>query len=860
LLGLGPASAVERTDERAGVLETVAGPGFCSEAGVVDPSSAAVGALALDGAGRLYFDTGPADEGKVAKVDNDGRVRILATGTPRADPAADVGRVAESGAGRLAADGAGGVFVAAGARVLHVASDTALTYSADAGPAAPPALVSLAGEPGTAPAAYGTGSAGDAGPASAARFTSARSLVTDPAANLYIADQLDGAVLIRFVNRTDQPVTFYTGTPQQLTVKPGHIDTVAGVAASLPPVEGASARSTVFEGSQAAITVTAGLLYVASSAATGLANSSTRIQVVNLGGASATVHGRQVDGGQVTTVSTDDPAQTQRELGTSRLTISGEVSGISADANGNLFLADIETNRVLRLDSNGALSTFAGTGGGELGRGGFNGNNRRATQAQLNQPYDVKAGPDGRIYISDSRNSQVRAVDKSGTIQAVRGSGVALSWRCTSEDGRSTMPPEVPRTGKPSSPAVDQAGNIYVAVPGAAQVDKVDATGIVTAVAGSPRGGFRQCPETQPCPAGGDRGPPREALLVRPTAITLSPDGSLYILDAGDARVRLANLGRRPLLKHGVRVSPGTIETVAGDGRHGFGGDDGPALQAQLAAAGADEGPGGFPGVPGSLALGTEGDLFIADAGNHRIRRVDAAGTMTTIAGEGQPSPRSDCCKDPSDLTSDVAGNLYVRNGPYLWFWNRGALPTTAGGQSVPAGGLKVIAGDGTYGIADDEVRATEAPLLPPAGLTVDSKGNLYIAGVGAFEVGLDIQGIGSVGDLRKVDTAGVVSVVAGNWQAGFNGDGLRAALTSLGAPGGLAVDRCDNVIIADRGNDRLRRVNVFGPCPPLPVVPVPRADRTPVVTLAVAAVTLAVASGIVVLRRRNRTTRRVVT
>lgn len=221
-------------------VETLAGPGFCTETAVRDESSLAVGALAADASGDVYFETGPAGGGVVAKVGTDGRVTKLVTGAPAGPDASTPSAAAAArspASSRLAPDGRGGILVATGPKIIRVDEGNA--------------VITVAGDPAGAAGTAGAGSSGDGGPAAEARFTSARSLAADARSNLYVADEIDaraGTVRVRFVNRSDTAVTFYPGTSQELTVTPGEIDTIAGTAGGPGSGDGGPARGAVLQG------------------------------------------------------------------------------------------------------------------------------------------------------------------------------------------------------------------------------------------------------------------------------------------------------------------------------------------------------------------------------------------------------------------------------------------------------------------------------------------------------------------------------------------------------------------------------------------------------------------------------------
>ena len=283
---------------------------------------------------------------------------------------------------------------------------------------------------------------------------------------------------------------------------------------------------------------------------------------------------------------------------------------MAADDSGNLYLAEPERHRVAKVDAAGTVSTLAGTG-----VAGFNGNGGPAGAAKLDRPYDVEIGPFGRVYFSDQGNGQVRYVDANGTIEAAHGNGAALRWTCEG--------PDQARPGGPSSVVTDDRSNVYIAASSMAQVKQISATGRVTTVVGR-REGPTYCAPPRDCADIGDGAPAAEARLLQPSSLALGESGGLYILDSGDARIRLVNLGSRPLTAHGVTVKPGTIETVAGIGRIGSAGDGGRAVAAEL-----------LPG--GSLAVDREGNLFLADTS--RVRRIDPDGILTTFVPPGPARP-----------------------------------------------------------------------------------------------------------------------------------------------------------------------------------------------------------------------------
>ena len=311
--------------------------------------------------------------------------------------------------------------------------------------------------------------------------------------------------------------------------------------------------------------------------------------------------------------------------------------------------------------------------------------------------------------------------------------------------------------GNPYGVATDGAGNLYIADTFNARIRKVDSTGTITTVAGSGEPGF-----------GGDGGPATEASLVIPYGVATDGAGNLYIADTYNNRIRKVD-------------SAGTITTIVGSRERGFGGDGGPADRARLYH-------------PHGVATDGAGNLYIADPGNERIRKVDSAGVITTIAGDGTKGFSGDGgpaveaqLNFPSGVAVDGAGNLYIADTG-----NRRIRKVDATGT------ITTVAGSGEPGFSGDGGPAVEAQLAFPTGVALDGAGNLYI--------------VDSVNHrIRKVDSAGTITTVAGTGESGFSGDGGPASEAQLSRPFGVAVDGAGNLYIADTGNRRIRKVDSTG-------------------------------------------------
>ena len=426
-------------------------------------------------------------------------------------------------------------------------------------------------------------------------------------------------------------------------------------------------------------------------------------------------------------------------------------TGLAVDRSGNVYIADPERNTVRRVDSRGTISTVAGTG--ERGYGGDGG---LAVDAQLSGPIGVAVDADGNIYFSDIGNDRIRRVSAKGIITTFAGTG---------EEGYSGDggPAVEAQLSAPRGLAVDSSGNLYIADTRNHAIRRVDTTGTITTVAGSGERGN-----------GGDGGAAVEARLNTPRDIAVDGSGNLYIADTRTSTVRQVD-------------TAGIITTIAGTGEQGYSGDGGSAVSAQLSA-------------PYRVSVDGSGNLFIADTWNHRVRKVDTRGIITTIAGiggiginndggySGDGGPAVEAQLDsPRGIAVGGSGNLYIAD---------------TGNDRIrrvdTAGIITTIAGVGETSYSGDGGHAVSALLNYPAGVAVDDSGILYIADTGNHRI-------------RRVDTAGIITTIAGTGEAGYGGDGGPAVEALLNSPRGIAVDGAGNLLIADYENGRIRRVDSTG-------------------------------------------------
>lgn len=473
--------------------------------------------------------------------------------------------------------------------------------------------------------------------------------------------------------------------------------------------------------------------------------------------------------------------------------------GVLVAPDGDMIIVDFGNHRIRRVDrETGRIRAIVGTG-----EAGYNGDGIPAVEAQISRPEYAVFAPDGSLLIADSYNNRIRRIDReTGLISTVAGSGE----KGFSGDGG---PATEAALHFPEGIAVDSRGNLYIGDMVNRRIRRVDAeTGIITTFAGTGQVG------TSP-----DGTPAGEASFLRVARMATDAEGNVYLADSPSHTIQKIDLETR------------TLSTVAGTGTPGSDGDGGPALKAQirfpegiLVAANGDiyfadagnhrvrridartgiidsiagTGRHGFSGdggpavrarlwSPGRLALDSDGNLLIADIGNSRIRRVDRrTGLISTVAGSGDLGDGGPAKDALLSVPGDVVykdGKLYIAD-----YGNRRVRRVDLG-----TGIIATVAGGGS--ITGHGIRAVEAELVLPEGIAVD-RNHLFIADSSAnriWQVNLD---------------TGLIYLLAGNGRAGFSGDGGRADHASLYLPGAVSVAPDGRVLIADFGNRRIRVVD----------------------------------------------------
>ncbi len=420
-------------------------------------------------------------------------------------------------------------------------------------------------------------------------------------------------------------------------------------------------------------------------------------------------------------------------------------SYLAVDRYGNIYFP--QDNSIREIDTAGIIRTIAGVSGTPA----YDGDGGQASAAHLFDPLAVSVNAHGTIAIIDHHG--IRKIDTSGIITTVAGSVMSYGF------GGDGGPATAALFNYPSSLTLDNAGNIFVADRLNYRVRMVNASGVVTTIAGMNYylfGSYK-----------GDGMPATTAKLNLPTGVSLDTIGNVYFTDCGNARLR--------------KIEPsGIINTVAGTATPGFSGDGGGAMSAQLY-------------TPQGLSFDSSGDLFFADPNNARIRRISPSGVITTVAGDGVFAYSADGLAATAahigtaySVYADRSGNLYFYDG-YAYI------------RKVNSSGIiSTIAGTGVSGFSGDGGQATAAKISEIRDMTMDGTGNIYFADLYNYVV-------------RKITPSGIITTVAGNGINGFSGDGGAATAAKMGIVSACILDVYGNLYISDWGNHRIRKVNPAG-------------------------------------------------
>jgi uncharacterized protein (TIGR03437 family) len=595
------------------------------------------------------------------------------------------------------------------------------------------------------------GFSGDNGPATAAQLNFPIGIAVDGSGNLYIADNGNHAV-------------------RKVTVSTGIISTIVGVEGSSGFAgDGGPSPAARLNSPQNVAVDKDGNLYISDF-------SNHRIRKVT------------ASTGLITTIAGTGTAGFSGDDGTATAAQLNGPNNVSVDSNGNLYICDATNARIRKITAaTGVISTIVGTGGF-----GFGGDGGLATAAQINGPVGAIVDSAGNLYFSDRANHRVRRVAaSSGIITTIAGSGVAGF----NGDGIAAL---AARLSSPSGLALDPAGNLYIGDRDNSRLRRLVVAPALDAVAPTiaitaPTTGATHLATTASLDLSGTAGDNTVVFQVRwsndrggsgvasgTTAWTIAEIALQSGLNNLTVTAWDAN-GNTSSAQLAVTFNPAQlIFTLAGTNVFGSSGDGGAATAARL-------------WFPSAVALDRQGNVYICDTQNHRVRRIAPNGTITAFAGSGALGSSGDggpaaaaAMNEPLGIAVDAAGNVYIADSRN----NRVRIVT-------PDGKINTFAGTGRDGFGGDNGAAQQASLSSPIGLAVDAAGNLYIADAGNARV-------------RRVTASdGKINTIAGNGFVGFAGDGGAAKDAMLNAPVGVAVDGAGNVYFTDYGNSRVRRVAV---------------------------------------------------
>jgi sugar lactone lactonase YvrE len=598
------------------------------------------------------------------------------------------------------------------------------------------------------------GYAGDGGAATNAELNNPNGVAVDGFGRLYIADSANNC--IRKVDTN------------------GLITTVAGNGSGGNSGDGGPAASAELSLPYSVALNGAGCLFVSDELNQCIRKIDTNGEITTFAGNG--IPGYQGDGGAATNAEFHYP------------------TGLALDTAGDLLIADSLNNCIRMVDTNGIITTVAGDG-----TAGYTGDGKAATNAELgipigvavdatgsllidgsdnncirkvagngiitslvtnaglSAPTDVASDPSGNLYIDDYNKYRILELATNGLLTTVAGSGNTSQEHGFRIFAGDAGPATSARLNGPNDVVLGAAGDLIIADTANNRIRKVDTNGIILTVAGNGIANFA-----------GDGGAATDSELNNPTGVAVDPAGNLFIADFSNQRIRKVDIN-------------GIITTVAGNGVFGFKGDGGAATNAEL-------------GNPTGVAVDGADNLFIADAANERIRKVDTNGIIWTVAGNGNSAYGGDGglatnaeLNNPGSVAVDAAGNFFI------------ADTVNARIREVDTNGvIWTVAGNGNNAYGGDGGAATNAELNYPNGVAVDNAENLLIA---------DSQN----SRIREIWTNGTVTTVAGKGTGAYAGsaagDGGAATNALLLYPSAVAVDGNNNLFIADTGYGEIREV-----------------------------------------------------
>jgi serine/threonine protein kinase, bacterial len=432
-------------------------------------------------------------------------------------------------------------------------------------------------------------------------------------------------------------------------------------------------------------------------------------------------------------------------------------SGIAIDGKGNIFFSDRSNNRIRVIDSSGKISTYAGSG-----KDGFRGDNGPALKASIDRPFGIALDKKGNLYIADRRNNRVRKVNTQGIITTVAGDGGYFMMGDNGPAYRASI-------AGPTGVVVDDQGTLYIADRENNRIRAVDSQGMISTVAGTGQQDYN-----------GDSEVARDTNLHLPFGVTINPEGKLLVIDRSHYRIRSVDLKR------------GTVKTIAGNGSKMFAGDGGPATGAALS-------------FPHGITVDKEDNLLISDKGNYRIRKISPDGIIHTIAGNGI---RGNVGDDMPAMKASIYGatSLKLNNKEEMFIISPSgfvSLIRKIDEKGIMRKFLDTVTPKYLKSIANSKYKGKVqtgelATITTFSDFAFDHKGNMFISDR------LNHQ-------IRKVDSKGNISTIAGTGESSHYGDGGPAIEAAFRDPSALATDKEGNLYIGDSANNMVRKIDTKG-------------------------------------------------
>jgi sugar lactone lactonase YvrE len=635
--------------------------------------------IAVDSAGNLYV--ADSDNETIRKISRNGDVSTLAGRAGHPGNADGPGSVARFDfPSSLVVDATGIVYVADANNhaIRRISPDGTVTTFAG-----------LAGTKGS-----------DDGTGSAARFNRPEGLAIDAGGTLYVADA--GNELIRKISPA------------------GTVTTVAGSAGVVGAIDGAANAATFSAPFRIAVDA-AGTLYVAE-----VGNYDIR---------------KITPAGAVTTVYSGYTSFEGEEVPIN------SPAGLVVSPRGTILFADRLTRAVYELDSSGAAIIRAG---GDHSNA-FGGRDGTGSTAQFNNPTGLTADATGNLYVADTSNNTIRKITPT--------------WTVTTIAGVANVPGSADGTGSaaqffwPTGTAVDSAGNVYVADYLNETIRKISSTGVVTTLAGFT--GYDNGTGDLIGATGSTDGAGSVARFYSPIGVAVDGSANVYVVDSTNDTIR--------------KITPaGLVTTLAGAPRQD-GSVDGVGSAARFR-------------LPSGVAVDQAGNVYVTDQGNATVRKITAAGLVTTLAGAAGQVGSADGTGTaarflgPAGITADGLGNVFVTDGYAIR-------------KITSTGTVTTIAGDPASSGSVDGV-GTAARFNSPSGVAVDRPGNIYVA-----------DGL----TMRKITSDGIVSTLAGLAGRYGSTDDLGSAARFYRASG-VAMDTAGNLYVADADNNTIRKGVLAGP------------------------------------------------